>query len=60
LCCSYLLNCWPSLFKLFFLLLILVELLTITQQFLQYKQNIRKFKQWWSTIPLISTKQKKV
>jgi len=30
------------------------------RQFLQYKQNKRKFKQWWSTIPLISTKQKKV
>ena len=30
------------------------------QQFHQYQQNKRKFKQWWSTIPLISTKQKKV
>ena len=30
------------------------------QQFLQYQQNKRKFKQWWSTIPPISTKQKKV
>ena len=31
-----------------------------SQQFLQYQQNKRKFKQWWSTIPPISTKQKKV
>ena len=31
-----------------------------SQQFLQYKENIRKFKQWWSTIPPISTKQKKI
>ena len=30
------------------------------QQFLQYQQNKRKFSQWWSTIPPISTKQKKV
>ena len=30
------------------------------QQFLQYQQNKRKFKQWWSTIPPISTKQKKL
>ena len=30
------------------------------QQFFQYKKSKRKFKQWWSTIPLISTKQKKV
>ena len=30
------------------------------QQFLQYKQSKRKFKQWWSTIPQISTKQTKV
>jgi GTP-sensing pleiotropic transcriptional regulator CodY len=30
------------------------------QQFLQYQQNKREFKQWWSTIPPISTKQKKV
>ena len=30
------------------------------QQFHQYQQNKRKFKQWWSTIPPISTKQKKV
>ena len=29
------------------------------QQFHQYQQNKRKFKQWWSTIPPISTKQKK-
>ena len=28
--------------------------------FYQYQQNKRKFKQWWSTIPPISTKQKKV
>ena len=26
------------------------------QQFYQYQQNKRKFKQWWSTILLISTK----
>ena len=30
------------------------------QQFNQYKQNKRKFNQWWSTIQPISTKQKKV
>ena len=30
------------------------------QQFHQYQQHKRKFKQWWSTIPPISTKQKKV
>ena len=30
------------------------------QQFYQYQQNKRKFKQWWSTIPPISTNQKKV
>jgi GTP-sensing pleiotropic transcriptional regulator CodY len=29
------------------------------QQFHQYQQNKRKFKQWWSTILPISTKQKK-
>jgi GTP-sensing pleiotropic transcriptional regulator CodY len=29
------------------------------QQFHQYQQSKRKFKQWWSTIPPISTKQKK-
>jgi len=28
------------------------------QQFYKYQQNKRKFKQWWSTIPLISTKQR--
>jgi hypothetical protein len=30
------------------------------QQFNQYQQNERKFKQPWSTIQPISTKQKKV
>ena len=30
------------------------------QQFHQYQQNKRNFKQWWSTIPPISTKQKKI
>ena len=30
------------------------------QQFYQYQQNKRKFEQWWSTIPPISTNQKKV
>ena len=30
------------------------------QQFLQYQQTKRNFEQWWSTIPLISSKQKKV
>jgi hypothetical protein len=30
------------------------------QQFHQYQQNKRKFKQGWSSIPPISTKQKKV
>jgi hypothetical protein len=36
-------------------LLILVELSTITVSI-----SKRKFTQWWSTIPQISTKQKKV
>ena len=31
-----------------------------SQQFLHYQQNKRKLKQWWSTIPPIWTKQKKV
>ena len=30
------------------------------QQFLQYQQTKIKFEQWWSIIPLISTKQKNV
>ena len=30
------------------------------QQFYQHQQNKRKFKQWLSTIPPTSTKQKKV
>ena len=30
------------------------------QQFLQYQHTKRKFQQWWSTIPPISTKQKKL
>jgi hypothetical protein len=30
------------------------------QQFRQYQQTKRKFSQWWSTIPPISTNQKKV
>ena len=30
------------------------------RQFHQYEQDKRKFKQWWSTIPPIWTKQKKV
>ena len=30
------------------------------QQFLQYQQTKRKFEQWWSTIPPMSTNQKKV
>ena len=30
------------------------------QQFLQYQQTKRKFSEWWSTIPPISTNQKKV
>ena len=30
------------------------------QQFYHYQQTKRKFKQWWSIIPPISTKQKKV
>jgi len=32
----------------------------MVKKFLQYQQTKRKFEQWWSTIPLISTKQKKV
>jgi hypothetical protein len=30
------------------------------QQFYQYQQNKRKFKQWWSTIPPLPTNKKKV
>ena len=30
------------------------------RQLHQYQQKKRKFKQWWSIIPPISTKQKKV
>ena len=30
------------------------------RQFHQYQQSQRNFKQWWSTIPPISIKQKKV
>ena len=30
------------------------------QQFYHYQQTKRKFKQWWSIIPPISTNQKKV
>ena len=30
------------------------------QEFYQYQQNKRQSKQWWSTIPPISTKQKTV
>ena len=30
------------------------------QQFLQYQQTKRKLSEWWSTIPPISTNQKKV
>jgi hypothetical protein len=30
------------------------------RQFHQYQQNKRKFKQWWSTFPPISTHKKKV
>ena len=30
------------------------------QHFFQYKQTKRKFKQWWTTILPMSTKQKKV
>ena len=30
------------------------------QKFYQYQQTKRKFEQWWSTIPQISTNQKKV
>jgi GTP-sensing pleiotropic transcriptional regulator CodY len=37
-----------------------VNLSNDSQQFLQNQQNKRKFKQGWSTIPPISTKQKKV
>jgi MFS superfamily sulfate permease-like transporter len=64
--CRYWWNCWPSLFKLSFVLSILMELMVNNfiniiktkeslnsdgQQFHQYHQNKRKFKQWWSTIP---------
>jgi hypothetical protein len=66
------LNYWPSLFKLSYGLLILVELSTITvKTFLWFVDiggivdnlcliNFLKFEQWWSTIPPISIKQKKV
>jgi hypothetical protein len=47
--CWYWWNCWPSMFK----------LNSGGQQFHQYQQNKRKFKRWWSTIPSISSKQKK-
>jgi hypothetical protein len=40
--CWYWWNCWTAL---------------LTLQFHQYQQNKRKFKQWWSTIPPILTKQ---
>ena len=30
------------------------------QHFLQYKQTKRKFKQWWTTILPMSTKQKEI
>ena len=30
------------------------------QLFHQYQQNKKQYKQWWSTIPLISIKQKTV
>ena len=36
------------------------NLISDGQQFHQYQQSKRKFNQWWSTIPPISTKQKKV
>jgi hypothetical protein len=68
--CWYWWNYWPSLLKLSFVLLLLANNSTNInktkesfnidgQQFHQYEQNKRKFKHWWSTIPPISTKQKK-
>ena len=33
---------------------------SVGQQFLQYQQTKRKSEQWWSTIPPMSTNQKKV
>jgi MFS superfamily sulfate permease-like transporter len=64
LLCWYWCNYWPSLFKLSFVLLILMYNINKTkeivnsdgQQFHQYQQNKRKIKQCWSTIPPISTK----
>jgi hypothetical protein len=59
--CLYWRNCWLSLLKHSSNLNKPKESLSSDgRQFLQYKQSKRKFKQWWSTIPLISTKQKKV
>jgi phage anti-repressor protein len=63
--CWYWWNCWPSLIKLSFVLLIFVDktkesLISDGQQLHEYIQNKRKFNQWWSTIPPISTKQKKI
>jgi hypothetical protein len=58
-----LVNCWPSLFKLSFVLFISVNCwssFSDDQQFTNINKNKRKFKQWWSTSPPISTKQKKV
>jgi hypothetical protein len=49
--------------KLSVVLFVLVEKESLNshgQQFNQYQQNERKFKQPWSTIQPISTKQKKV
>jgi hypothetical protein len=59
LVCWYWRNLWPSMLNLSFVLFILVELLTITvKTFFCFVK--RKFDQWWSTLPPISTKQKKV
>jgi hypothetical protein len=52
--CWYWWNCWPALFTLSFVLLILVELLTSTVY------TFFECKQCWTTIPPISKKQKKV
>jgi hypothetical protein len=55
LICWYWRNYWPSLLKLSFSLW---KWNSDGQQFHQYQKNKRKLKQWWSTFPPISTKQR--
>jgi hypothetical protein len=60
LVCWYWRNCWLSLFNSSNFNKTKESLSSDGQQFHQYQENKRKLKQWWSTIRLISTKQKKV